>query len=61
MWIVLDPIEDKALRSGFATDLDAFEWLARETELAMEDGDDERLKLLNRCAVAPFDPERDSK
>lgn len=57
MWIVLDPEPDVSIAGGFAESEDAVQWVARA--LAETDNPD-RVALLKRCVVAPFDPERDA-
>jgi len=56
-WIVLDPIEDKAIASGFNEAEDAVAWVQKAFSTTH---DENRIALLQRCVVAPFDPERDS-
>jgi hypothetical protein len=55
MWIVLDPEPDKAI-ARFPDSIDAVNWIADEMKAT---NDPERVELLQRCVVAPFDPERD--
>jgi len=55
-WIVLDPIADKAIASGFNEAEDAVTWVARALETTT---DERRIEMLKSCVVAPFDPERD--
>jgi hypothetical protein len=55
MWIVLDPEPDKAL-ARFPDSIDAVNWIADEIMMAK---DQDRIELLQRCVVAPFDPARD--
>lgn len=57
MWIVLDPEPDKVIADGFKEAEQAVEWIARSLELTT---DPERIALLKRCVVAPFDPTRDA-
>ena len=57
MWIVLDPEPDLAIARDFPESLDAVNWIADEILIAK---DEERIALLQRCVVAPFDPERDA-
>lgn len=58
MWIVLDPEPDKMIADGFNEAEDAVAWIAGAIELAGDDAD--RIALLQRCVVAPFDPGRDA-
>jgi len=55
-WIVLDPEPDVAVASGFENAEDAVTWIA----LALKETEDpDRIEMLKRCVVAPFDPGRD--
>jgi len=56
-WIVLDPDTDVAIASGFNEAEDAMAWITHAFSTTQNE---ERIALLQRCVVAPFDPERDS-
>jgi hypothetical protein len=55
MWIVLDPEPDKAI-ARFPDSIDAVNWIAEEIKIT---NDPARVALLQRCVVAPLDPDRD--
>jgi hypothetical protein len=55
MWIVLDPEPDMAI-ARFDDSIDAVNWIADEMMLAK---DQDRIDLLRRCVIAPYDPMRD--
>jgi hypothetical protein len=56
MWIVLDPEPDVAI-ARFDDSIDAVNWIADEIKITQ---DVERVAMLQRCVVAPYDPERDA-
>jgi hypothetical protein len=56
-WIVLDPEPDIAIASGFSEAEEAVAWVKHELDNA---NTPERIALLQRVIVAPFDPGRDA-
>ena len=59
-WIVLNPENDAAIASGFNKADDAALWLNAAVGDAISEGSGERIVMLQRCIVAPFDPQRNS-
>jgi len=56
MWIVLDPEPDRAL-ARFNDTIDATNWIVDEIKIT---NDPDRVAMLQRCVIAPFDPKRDA-
>jgi len=53
MWIVLDPENDVTIQDGFATDLDAVNWVQQQRNDGVTP-----LAAIEAWVVAPYDPER---